>query len=170
MAIITPEDVARKVITIWTDNYAAALTAVQSNWSSTEDITLTDFRTRQISAAPDIMEKNWQFPAMQVGLGNMVQSAVPNLQQYVSAYDLQTRIFYFLKDSDSRRLALTVMRHMEATLDMLNEHTALDLAPEGKMSPNTLSLIPSNAAPLGTNSLVKGLMISFDFRIVYSGV
>jgi hypothetical protein len=169
MATITPEEVARKVITIWTDNYAASLTTVQANWAATEDITLRDFVVREISASPDIMQKNWEFPAMQVGIGPMAESAAPNIQQYVSAYDLQVRIFYYLKAPDARRLALILLRHIEATLSMLENFPALDFGPNGKMAPNTLTFTPSNTAPLGTNALVKGLMISFDFRITQSG-
>jgi hypothetical protein len=99
----------------------------------------------------------------------MAESATPNLQQYISAYDVQVRIFYYLKAPDARQLALIVLRHIEATLDMLTNFPTLDFGPEHKMAPNTLTFTPSNTAPLGTNALVKGLLISFDFRITQSG-
>ncbi len=169
MSFVVPEDVARAIITIYEDDYATSLATVQTKWAATEDITLEDFVTRQISATPEQASSQWQYPSLRVGTGTMTQAEAASYQQYNNAYDMNIQIVHYLKHPDQRTLALIVMRHEEAVLDLLNQHPNLDFSGNENMIVNgSLSIVPSTT--LATQkALIKGLMIRFDFRFVHYG-
>lgn len=170
MTLIVPEDVARRIIEIYEDDFATSLGTVQAKWADTENVILKDFVTRDISATPELVETQWQFPSLRVGIGNMPQAGEgPQIQQFHNFYDLNVQIAHYLKHPDQRTLALIVMRHEEAVLDLLNQHPSLDFAGnENRIVNGSLALLPSTT--LGTpKSLIKGLMVRFDFRLLHYG-
>ena len=169
MTLLDPETIIRKVISIYEDDYATELAAVQANWASTEDITLDDFRERQIVASPEILPRAWEPPLLQATTG-VVQAtdAVGQVQQFRDWYAIDIQLFYYFKHPDNRTLSLIVMRHQEATFNLLKKHPTLDYSHRASVLPNSLSMSPSSTAT-SRNVLVKGLMVRFGFRFLQSG-
>ncbi len=171
MALLEPETILRRIITIYEDDYATSLATVQAKWAATEDITLDDFVTRQISANPDVLPKVWQSPAFQAGMGTLRQ--IPDegtLQQFHTWYALDLRLYYYFKNPDSRSLALIIARNEEATLDLFINHPDLDFGSQGQIVKNTTQFVPSAASPFGTNTLAQGLLVQFGIRFMQYGI
>lgn len=168
MTILTPEAIIRRVVSIYEDNYATSLTTVEANWSSTEDITLVDFLNRVITANPEVLPKVWEYPLMQCNIGPIEGVQDANYQQYVDWYEAEIQIYYYLRHSDARTLALLIHRHEEATLDMLKQHPSLDYGENNRVSPGTVSMVPSNVSS-SSGILTQGLRVSFRFRFMNYG-
>lgn len=169
MALLTPEQIIRRVVSIYEDNYATSLAAVQSSWQATEDITLTNFIDRVITANPDVLPKVWDDPLMQCNIGPIEGVEGESSQQYHDLYECNIQCFYYLRDSNARILALIIARHEEATFDLLNRHPNLDFGQNNRIRPASLSMVPSNVSP-GRGVLVQGLRVAFAFRFMQYGL
>lgn len=167
---MTPEDVARRLLSLYETDYNDSLDIVEAAWAATEDITLEDFQTRTITADPTSLEKAWLLPALAIGVGNMVpvSGAGGTWQQMTNKYDLEIQAVYYLSDIDGYVLGVKIMRHMQATLDFLNKHPGLDYRGGDVTISEQPQLLPSRVTPRG-NALVKGLMVRFAIRFVQYG-
>lgn len=168
MALLTPEQIIRRVVSLYEDNYATHLATVESSWSSTEDITLTDFINRVITANPEVLPKVWDTPLMQCNIGPIEGVEGESLQQYHDLYECVIQCFYYLRHSDARQLALIIARHQEATFDLLNNHPNLDFGSNNRIRPASLSMVPSNVSP-SSGVLTQGLRVAFAFRFMQYG-
>lgn len=170
MALLTPEEIIRRVVTLYTDNYNDALTTVAAKWAATEDIPLTDFVSRVISASPEFLPNQWDSPYLVVAAGPLAPVAEETYQQFHNRYELQIRCYYFFRHGEAETLAKLIMRHEEATLDFLNQHPSLDFGDGNQIRPDSLVFDPSaNTLVDSSNALVKGLQVSFDFRFLQYG-
>lgn len=170
MALLSPETVARDILSLYEDNFSTSLATVADTWDATEEIDLEDFATRKISAAPEILEKTWILPALVIGIGTAVdQGAEEGTQQYHNLYALDVQIFYYLSHPDSEILGKKIMRYMEATFEFLNRYPAFGRAGDfERIIPGTLQLAPSTTGRR-SNVLVKGLLVRASLGMLQYG-
>jgi len=170
MAMLTPEGVARNILSLYEDNYASYLSTVQTAWEDTEDITLSDFETRRITADPANIAVFPILPALAIAVGDMREDvgADQAMQMYTNYYLMDTQLVYFLRAIDDHQLSIILMRHIEATLRFLQTYPRLNYS--GDVSIRNLRFEPSsNLMRSGGNMLVKGLLVRFDVRFIQRG-
>lgn len=170
MSMLTPEGIARRIKSLYEDNYATYLSTVQTAWASTEDIELHDFETRRITADPSNIAVFPLLPALGIAVGDMREDAGADqvMQQYTNYYLMDTQLAYFLRSIDDHQLSIILMRHIEATLQFLQDHARLDYSKD--VGIRDLRIEPSaNVMRSGGNMLVKGLLVRFDVRFIQRG-
>ncbi len=168
MALLTPEDILRRIETLYTQDYATCLATVQAKWAAIEDIELHDFEFMRIDADPDTLPILKQFPALLITMGRMT-SGQAKTQLYENWYELDVACTYFLRAIDEHELGIVLARHVEATLGFFEEHASLGFGRDFTVS--NMSFTPSgNVLPGGGNSLVKGLLVKFIARFLQSGL
>lgn len=170
MSMLTPEGIARRIESLYEDNYATYLAVVEAAWAATEDIELHDFETRRIIADPGYIGAFTAFPALAIGVGDMREDVGADqvMQQYTNYYLLDVQLAYLLKALDDHQLAIIMVRHIEATIRFLQDHARLDYSRD--VGIRDLRFEPSaNTMASGGNILVKGLRIRFDVRFIQRG-
>jgi len=172
MTLLLPETILRNILDVYEDNYASSLATVKSNWTSTEDIDLEDFQTRTITTDPTVMNQQWFLPALALTMGPMTEAEIAStiqVQQMRNLYDMQVVMTYYLKHPDASILSKILLRHVEATLDLMRQYPGFGMKGKDQyVVPRSTRFVPSRTAPVG-NALVKGLMITFNFRFMHYG-
>lgn len=163
MTMQTPEAILRQIETLYIDNYATYLAAVQAKWTATEDIELYDFEVRRVTADPESLGVIKQFPALKIAMGRLVSSR-DEMQQYRNWYEMEVQCIYFLRSNDEHELGIILARHIEATMDFFDDNASLGLR---QVTISNLAFEPSaNVFEGGGNILIKGVRVSFNVKFL----
>lgn len=169
MTLLSPEAILRRVQSIYEDDYADSLSDVDDEWSSTEEVTLSDFAGRTIVPNAEVLPKVWESPYLQIAPGPIQEVADETYQLYASMFDFTINLVYALKHHDAHLLAIKIARHQQATFDFLNKHPSLDFGDNNRVQPGTLSMTPSLTSAGANAVLIQGLRVSFIFRFMNRG-
>jgi hypothetical protein len=170
MAMITPETIARKVKALYETYYQTALDETAAAWAATEVISTPFFEHIVISADPASQAVAQLHPSLAISFGPLNESLDDTLalQQFLSYYTFELQLFYFVRGIDEEYLGKVILRHMESTLRMLQDHPRLDCGRD--VTTHNFRLEPSaNIYRSGGNMLVKGLRVRIDVRFVQRG-
>lgn len=172
MALLTPEQIARQILTLYEDGYKTVLDEVYDAWKTTEKIDLADFADRRIVA--ETTDRNIslfsQWPGLAIAVGDLREIPDSRSQQFSNWYELQVQLIYYIRDVEDRRLAIITMRHMEATLSFLGRNQSLGLGSQAMIQPGVRIEPSANVLPgRQGNTLTKGLRTSFRVRMMQLG-
>lgn len=171
-----PELIAREILTLYKAEYATSLATVQTFWQNhpllqpgEREMPLHDFAERLIVADITSLASFTGYPALVIGVGAMTPTdPARRSQQGFDWYQQVIQPVYMLRALSQQELAIVLMRHMQATLDLFGRFPKLNVAGETFTIQGTPTLQPSaNVIPDGGgNALVKGLLVTLNIKFL----
>lgn len=164
---MTPEDVARAIVEVYTLQYAQILATVASKWADIEPVVLEDYKSIAISAAANMLPPAWESPMLRIATGQLRTLATQ--QQYMNKYGLDVSCISYFRYGDARQAALAMLRHQEAHLMLFESNHSLGLGGQSAIVPNSIALLPSEPM-ITTTTLTQGLLARFTFGFYGAGI
>lgn len=169
MALLTPEEILRRIKTLYESDYAADLAEVQAIWAATEDIPLHDFEDRRIGVDPNRIPVVKQLPALIISMGNTIATG-DKTQLMEDLYEMEVYCVYVLRSNDDHEMALLLARHIQATMLFFSAHPRLGFGNECRVTEIAFYPSESYMPPGGGNIMNKALGVKLTVRFLQYGI
>lgn len=169
MALLTAEEILRRIKTLYETDYAGDLAEVRAAWAATEDIELHDFEDRRIGVDPNRVPVVKHLPALVISMGNVIATG-DKTQLMEDIYEMEVYCVYILRSNDDHEMALLLARHIEATMRFFSANPRLGFGNECRV--DEIGFYPSESymPPGGGNVMNKALAVKLTVRFLQYGI